>query len=472
MAKRKSRATISVAGARGLVSVEDHRFDQGNWPVRFEVTNDEAHTWMRFLTAEFERRGWNTSGLGQHEARERSGTITSRAQNGDPLLDIVWEHKRGRATTIRARCYPNVLSQGELEALFETVRVRCASGAMEQYYRFGVLEYEGLPWKGELWLDDKLRLGPPSEQYTLALHGPRAILVTALVGATGPMDAGSVFENELKELAAFLSLVMGTNVGRPRQDGIWTWEFEGKTVCSVRQRGYIERQVPQEMPVKGIYNDIPVYAAVRPQGSHDPRTGLEEELSLPSDVLDLWQRFKALPDDRLAKFMQVTAKWQEALLHWQDRGTLSFALLVVACEALKPSTDAYTEHNIYDVVRELLGEEAEARLRQNQLRPQDVRNDHLHLGELYGSEVDLRVFFNIGYDPTFDEARRSLFRITRDASIEWLRRGGEVNLPPKPVKPKSFRRRLRENVFTALILATLAGIVVGWILHAIFGKGA
>ena len=130
MAKRKSRATISVAGARGLVSVEDHRFDQGNWPVRFEVTNDEAHPGMRFLTAEFERRGWNTSGLGQHEARERSGTITSRAQNGDPLLDIVWEHKRGRATTIRARCYPNVLSQGELEALFETVRVRCASGAM------------------------------------------------------------------------------------------------------------------------------------------------------------------------------------------------------------------------------------------------------------------------------------------------------------------------------------------------------
>jgi hypothetical protein len=36
-------------------------------------------------------------------------------------------------------------------------------------------------------------------------------------------------------------------------------------------------------------------------------------------------------------FCKTAAKWQEAMIHWQDRPSLSFALMAVSCEALKPS---------------------------------------------------------------------------------------------------------------------------------------
>ncbi len=56
-----------------------------------------------------------------------------------------------------------------------------------------------------------------------------------------------------------------------------------------------------------------------------------------------------------AKFLQVAAKWQEAHMHWQDRDTLSFTLMVVACEALKPHGTDFKDHTIYEVIEALLG---------------------------------------------------------------------------------------------------------------------
>jgi hypothetical protein len=467
MAKRKSRAVVSVAtgGAGDLVPVKDRRFEEENWPVRLRVTKERADAWMRYLTAEFEARGWSTSNFGQLEARENSGTISARTQTGAEVLDIVWNRKRGGDMKIRARCYPDVMPQPDLEALLEAVRTKSVSGAMERHYRFGSLEYEGLPWKGELWLDDMLRLGPPSQQDAAALNGPRAILVTALVEATGPMDAVSVFDKEIREIADFLSLVMGRTVGRPNQHRTWTWEIaDGKTVCSVRQLGYIEPQVPPEMPPKDVCTAIPLYPAQRPQGFHDYRTGLEEELWLPSDVLDLWQHYRALPADRRAKFMQVAAKWQEALIHWQDRDTLSYTLMVVACEALKPSDAAFNDHTIYEVVGALLGPETEARLREHWFRPNNVRSGHVHLGQFHGSELMARTFVDSSYDPTFDQARRELFRVTQDAIIEWLRRRGEFELP-RLTKRKTSRRRVPDNFLLMLFLTLLVGIALGWALH-------
>ncbi len=182
-------------------------------------------------------------------------------------------------------------------------------------------------------------------------------------------------------------------------------------------------------------------------------------------ILDLWQHYRALPADGRAKFMQVAAKWQEALLHWQDRDTLSFTLMVVACEALKPSDAAFNDHTIYEVVGALLGPEAEARLREHWFRPHNVRSRHLHLGQFHGSELTARTFVDSSYDPTFDQARRELFRVTQDAIIEWLRRRGEFELP-RLTKRKTLRRRVRENRSVALSLAALLGVAVGWALHA------
>jgi hypothetical protein len=62
------------------------------------------------------------------------------------------------------------------------------------------------------------------------------------------------------------------------------------------------------------------------------------EEMLPADVADLWVAYTALTADQHRQFLQAAAKWQEALTHWRERSTLSFALMVVACEALKPLT--------------------------------------------------------------------------------------------------------------------------------------
>ena len=38
MAKTKSKAILSVAdGAGGMMEVEDRRFENGDWPIKFEV---------------------------------------------------------------------------------------------------------------------------------------------------------------------------------------------------------------------------------------------------------------------------------------------------------------------------------------------------------------------------------------------------------------------------------------------------
>ena len=100
--------------------------------------------------------------------------------------------------------------------LFEQVNENCRLGVRDRIY-CRCLKYHGLPWCGELWLDDTLRLGPPSRQYETVLIGPRVIIVDALVDGIGPVDAVSVFGARLNELSAFLSVVMSTSVQVPER---------------------------------------------------------------------------------------------------------------------------------------------------------------------------------------------------------------------------------------------------------------
>ena len=99
---------------------------------------------------------------------------------------------------------------------------------------------------------------------------------------------------------------------------------------------------------------------------------------------------------------------------FSERDTLSVALMVVACEALKPADARYKDHTIYQVVEALLGPEHAKRLDVGWFRAQKVRSSHLHAGEFHASEfLDLAV--NSSYqDPTFDEARRALWRVTQE----------------------------------------------------------
>src|SRR5437660_1115939 len=123
MPKTKSKSTILVADGSGeMQQVQDRRFEAAtDWPVRFEVPSGQADTWLRYFNAECERRGWNSSGIGQIEARENSGSITVNAGDRDkPQLAVVWERKSDRPMQVRARSAREPgLPFAEVQALFD-----------------------------------------------------------------------------------------------------------------------------------------------------------------------------------------------------------------------------------------------------------------------------------------------------------------------------------------------------------------
>jgi hypothetical protein len=469
MPKAKAKATVMTAdGSGGLAKVQDRRFEQGDWPIRFEVPNEQAGTWLRYFNAECERRGWNNSSFGQMEARENSGSVTVNTGGADkPSLAVVWERKRDRPMHLRARSggMPE-FPLAEAQELFGRVNDRCRSGATESIYRRGLLEYDGLPWCGELWLDDTLRLGPPSRQDETALLGPRVILVDAFVDCVGRSDAIWVFDKNLRELSVFLSVVVGTAIRIPEQGRTWTWTSttDGTAECAARNVGYWEQHNPSEMPARNAGRAMPLRPVTRPDFSERGIDITTTEMLLPADVADLWMAYCALTEDRRQQFLQAGAKWQEALTQRRDGNTLSFALMVVACESLKPEDRKFREHNIYHIIEALLGKSNAERLRAPWFRPQDVRNVHLHRGEFLSSEFVQVEIMSSYRDPTFDQARRALAPITQEAIVEWLRRRGVFTMPPLEYK-KSFRRWIKQYALIVLPVFTALGIVLGWFLR-------
>ena len=204
----------------------------------------------------------------------------------------------------------------------------------------------------------------------------------------------------------------------------------------------------------------------------------EEELAVPQDIVSLWEKYRSLIAERRWQFLRAASKLQEARLLWDEqRATASFALMVVACEALKPADPLYSEHNIYDVIGALLGEGARERLRtqlfdpkiHSKLHPQSIRSAHLHRGEFHGSEFAHEVIMSNFRDPTFDEATRELFKITKAAIIEWLCRGGMFTLSMRNRK-RTWRQWMRDHALAMMALSTAAGLCLGWLLKMIWSE--
>src|SRR5215211_5997147 len=222
MSKTKSRAVIKVAdGAGGMVTVQDRRFEADNWPIQFEVPNDQkqADNWLRHLSAESQRRGWSVIGLGQIERAENSGSLTITA-GPNTMLAVVWERRPGRSLGVRVR--PETLSLTATRRFVNRVTDRCRAGETEQIYWRGTLQYVGRPWTGELWLDDSLRLGPPSRDDEPGLrNGARRIQVDALLDCIGRPDLPWVASQRFHDVAAFLSVIMGHAVEIERNGRAW-----------------------------------------------------------------------------------------------------------------------------------------------------------------------------------------------------------------------------------------------------------
>jgi hypothetical protein len=197
-----------------------------------------------------------------------------------------------------------------------------------------------------------------------------------------------------------------------------------------------------------------------------PPQGMGDEISLRADTANLWNLYRGLDDEKRVQFLQAAAKWQEAMMHWQDRPSLSFSLMVVACEALKPS-GADERQNCYDVIGALLGASAVDRIRQSHFPAQSVRSTHLHEGKLHDSELSMANFLASYHDPSFREAHREMARVTPSAIVEWLKRQGVLQLP-RSQKRRTILRWIRNNmvvvVVTGVVLGISIGCAIGWLV--------
>ena len=475
MAKAKSKAIIMVAdGVGGMAQVQDRRFEKDYWSIRFDVPKDHADTWLQYLSAECGRRGWSSGGITQLEAEENSGSLTINIDGpGQPQLAVVWERKRGGPLKVRA--WSAGMPEFPLDQandLFRQINESSRTGATEQFHRGWQLSYDGLPWRGELWLDDTLRLGPPSQQDETALLSPRIILVHALINGIDLQHASDCFMVTLRELSVFLTVVMGTNVRvSPNGGRGWTWSTNssGQVECDIRSIGYWEKQWPKEMPARGQSQSVPLRAVSRPDFSLRGIDGTQTELHLPEDIFDLWRAFTGLPPNRRQQFLQVGSMWQLALSLGHDYQTARFAWMVAACEVLKPPDPQFRDHNIYHVVEALLGKPVAAQLQEQWFRPQSVRNAHLHRGEFRGSEFVQHAMMSSFQDPTFDQACRVLYQIVQAAIIEWLRQCGTFTMLPLK-RRRSWRRWVKDHAFWVLPVGIGVGMVLGWLLSILWSN--
>jgi hypothetical protein len=411
-----------------MSKIQNSHFKTIAWPIRFEVPGEQADDWLRYLDAECQRRGWVASSTSRQVPQENRGNITVSVGGANTQrLSVVWERRRRKQMRVRACSVGQPeLNLADIQEFFQKVDERCRSNAKESFYRGGPLEYEGLPWLGELWLDDTLRLGPPSRQDDFSPLGPRVVLVDTVLQAANEFDATELFfNNTLKEVSAVLSAVTGCAFQVPRSGRrAWTWipKNGGIVDVAVRQLGYIELEGCSRMPERGENHPVPLKSVSRPDLSMRVTDLSGKEVTLPADVVDLWAAYRELSTERRRHFLQVAAKWQEALM-LGERSTFSYALMVVACEALKPDRKEFRKHNIYNVVEGLLGKAIADQLRN--IRSQDVRNAHLHRGQLDDSEM-IRIARMVSYyDLTFEFARLISRPIIQESIIKWLMLRGE-----------------------------------------------
>jgi len=447
MARRKIGATVRVAnGAGGMVPVTDLRFDVAEWPIRFDVPADLADHWIAHLNAESADRGWQSHGLGQLEADANSGSmvVSTGIAGQSPALEIVWERPRGGPISVRARpAGTPALALDAVRGFLDAVQERSRVGTTVRSHRRAHLHYEGLRWRGELWLGENLRLGPPARHDSSSLVAPRVIIVDAEVEGIGWQGVNSAFDLMLRELCIFLGAVVGIAVEVEESGRAWTYEIDeaGKVVrCDVRPLGYWETASRSGMPQPGDAPPIPLRPVQRP-GVERLGIGPEDrEQAVPQDTVELWQKFRNLPSAQRDQFLRAGNAYQIARSMWPNQRTAYAAFMVVACESLKSTGRRYEACNAYDVVEGLLGASEAHELRQLRLAPQRVRSRHLHRGELVADELVPFLLQQHFGDPSFHETASALARITRACLIEWVRRGGTYALAARRGGP---RRRTR-----------------------------
>lgn len=364
--KSKTKSAVIVGTFDGR-TITDRRFEVGQWPVAFEVETPYADAWLTYFAMECEQRGWSCTNLAQLGARENSGSFTIGI-SGTNSATLVWERRKNKPLKIKARVEQHAsLQLAELQSALSATNASCRAAQLTRVYCRGQLEYDGLPWRGELWLDDALRLGPASREYEEALIGPRVIVVDAEIEGIDQRSARERFQIRLRELAVFLSVVARLHVVPHRQPRSgWTWNLaDGTPHCEVRQVGYLETSVASEMPSRSTCSPVPTREVRRPDLERRGIASADTEQWIPADLVDLWAAFRALPENERKQFLQAANLWHCAQNIGHEFQTTRFALIVASGEALKPRGKEFRELTLYHVVAGLLGQECADLLREN-----------------------------------------------------------------------------------------------------------
>jgi len=242
--------------------VADLRFEAGEWPFELVIPAPDSDIWMAHLDAEIEERGWSSSGLSQIDMAENSGTLSVHIVGGPspPTLHIVWEKARSAVLRVRARADGNPpLSLDVARAFIDAVTDRARTRITAREYRWDMLTYEGLPWRGELWLGDDIRLGSPS-RFPDALLGPQVLVVDAMVDGIGHTRITATFQSRMRELRIFLGIALGLCAKPVRPENGWVAEFDDQRHpmdCTLRSIGYWGRTAAQH----AAQRKLPAHAA-------------------------------------------------------------------------------------------------------------------------------------------------------------------------------------------------------------------
>jgi hypothetical protein len=441
MPRKKSSAQIHVAdGTGGMRRVDDLRFEAGEWPIQLIVSAEEAENWMAHVDAEAEERGWFPSSISQLEATENSGTLSVHTAIGPSpaTVDIVWERLRGKELKVRARPSDDPpLSLDVAHDFINSVVERVRTRKTLRTHQRALLTYDGLPWRGDLWLDADHRLGPPS-RYPDTLLGPQIVIADAMIEGIGQRGVIANFQKRLRELQIFLGFVLGIKLEISKFEEGWVPEVDAEgrlTDCKRRNIGYVELSPQEVFPKPGSTRPIERRDVTRPGLGPFGLTSDMNEQWVSADIEQLWNSFVRLPDSKREHLLRAGNAYLIAKSMWPDQRTAYAAFLVVACEALKPTGTGRRNKSItiYDVIASLLSKVEAKRIRELSVPPHEVRHGHLHRGELAAGELLPMLVHDYFMDQSFDEMLRELSPITRQCLIEWLRNGGSykvVRCPP------------------------------------------
>src|SRR5215472_14817534 len=276
---------VMLAGTQGdMKQTTDRRFEEREWPIQVKIeATEHADSWFTYMSSEATARGWNSGGMAQLDAQENSGSHTVHMKIGADIheLVIVWDRTKGGPLTLRASAEGDEPLTAAREFI-DLVTSKCKARVREAFYVRGQVEYSGLPWRGEMWLDDSLRLGPPTIQEEKYLLAPRIIIVDALVPGVDRMDAGAAFALLRRELSAFLSVVLRVNVQEPRWEQAWVFDDVTKPETSaIRHLGYLEAEVLTALPPRGGAPPAPLRFVARPDFSLHGISMNDREEELP-----------------------------------------------------------------------------------------------------------------------------------------------------------------------------------------------